>query len=100
MVNDETLVSIRALVHYIIENKKDVFFDDAMKILRWLDEAQAAYGTCPRCKKESMQIHGEGILSDGRHYPIEECLYCGFIPTDFTEYSGTPPVTIKENHGA
>ncbi len=40
MVNDETLVSIRALVHYIIENKKDVFFDDAMKILRWLDEAR------------------------------------------------------------
>ena len=99
MVNDETLVSIRALVHYIIENKKEVFFEDAMKILRWLDEGQAAYGTCPRCRKESMQIDGEGIHSDNRHYPIEQCLYCGFIPTDFTEYSGTRSVPIRKRHG-
>jgi hypothetical protein len=89
MVNDETLCSIRSLVDYVIHKKIEDLFDDAMKVKKWLDIDSAAFGTCPRCKKESMEISGEGITSDNRHYPMEECLFCGFIPVDFTEYSGS-----------
>ena len=46
---------------------------------------------CPRCGKRALEVHGEGILSSGRHYPIEDCHACGFSPAGFDEYSGTVP---------
>jgi hypothetical protein len=76
MVNDETLCSIRCLADSVIDNKIEDLFDEALKIRKWLDIDSVAFGTCPRCKKESMEISGEGITSDGKHYPMEECLYC------------------------
>ena len=89
MVNDETLCSIRNLADYVIENKIEGLFDSALTVRKWLDIDSVAFGTCPKCKKESMEIHGEGITADDRHYPMENCLYCGFIPKDFSEYSGS-----------
>jgi hypothetical protein len=89
MVEDTTLCSIRQLTDYVIEEKIDSLFDDAITVRKWLDIDSVLFGTCPRCRKESMEIYGEGITSDGRHYPMEKCLFCGFVPVDFSEYSGT-----------
>jgi hypothetical protein len=89
MVDNDTLCSMRQLADYVIENKIEVLFVDAITVRKWLDIESVEFGTCPRCKKESMEISGEGITSDGKHYPMEQCLYCGFIPVDFSEYSGT-----------
>lgn len=89
MVDDTTLCSIRSLADYVIENKITHLFDDALVVRKWLDADIVAFGTCPRCKKESMEIHGEGITGDCKHYPMENCLNCGFVSKDFTEYSGS-----------
>jgi hypothetical protein len=40
---------------------------------------------CPQCGKRTLEIHGEGITSDNRHYPLEQCnncdgQYCEFCP--------------------
>ena len=89
MVDDTTLCSIRNLTDYVIENKIENLLDDALVVRKWQDKDSVAFGTCPKCRKESMEIHGEGITSDDKHYPMENCLYCGFIPVDFKEYSGS-----------
>ncbi len=51
---------------------------------------------CPRCWNKSLEIHGEGITSSGEHYPMENCIVCGFSPSSFEEYSGT--VRIPSEH--
>ena len=40
---------------------------------------------CPKCKKMTLEIHGEEITSDGHHYPLEDCINCGFSPIDFND---------------
>ena len=89
MVNDEKLCSIRQIADFIIKNKIDTLFDDALTVRKWLDIDCIAFGKCPECGKEAVEIHGEGITSDNRHYPMENCLYCRFTPVDFKKYSGT-----------
>ena len=37
---------------------------------------------CPKCKEFSLEIHGEGITSDNRHYPLEQCSNCDYVPID------------------
>ena len=31
---------------------------------------------CPKCGKKTLEIHGEGITSEGEHYPLEQCTNC------------------------
>jgi hypothetical protein len=55
MVNDETLCSMRNLTDYVIDNKIENLFDDALKVRKWQDADSVAFGICPRCNKESME---------------------------------------------
>ena len=40
---------------------------------------------CPKCKQMTLEIHGEGISNTGYHYPLEQCVNCDFLPTNFDD---------------
>lgn len=102
MVEDTTLCSIRQLVDYLHDEeerhysecdeseRKNHIYNDVLTVKKWLDsESDIPVEICPKCGKKALEVHGEGITSNGRHYPIEDCTNCGFAPADFSEYSGT-----------
>ena len=89
MVSDETLSSIRNLVEYLYhdeekhseecEKQGPHIFQDVKKVKEWLDgESDLPTIECPRCKENTLEIHGEGITSDDRHYPLEQCKNCDY----------------------
>lgn len=102
MVDNDTLCSIRNMVEYLEhdeekhysecdeEERKNHIYNDVLKVKEWLDgESDLPAKICPNCKKKTLEIHGEGITSENRHYPLENCTNCGYSPTDF----------MRETHG-
>ena len=80
MVDDTTLCSIRDLVHFIEAREHGEPICEDSKIVReWLGpDSDLPTKECPNCHKMTMEIHGEGITSDGRHYPMENCSECNY----------------------
>lgn len=82
MVDDTTLCSIRNLVQFIeAQEHGEPICKDAKIVREWLGpDSDLPTKECPNCHKMTMEIHGEGILSDGRHNPMENCSDCGYAP--------------------
>jgi len=89
MVSDEILCSIRSLAEYIEateaihfeessdEEQKTHVYLDAVTVRKWLDsESDPLKIECPQCKEKTLEIHGEGITSEEKHYPMEQCKNC------------------------
>jgi hypothetical protein len=98
MVDDTTLCSIRNLVEYLHDDeerhhsecdekgRKNHIYNDVLIVKEWLDGIpDIPTKICPVCKQRTLEIHGEGITSDGRHYPMENCTNCGYAPKSSRE---------------
>jgi hypothetical protein len=96
MVDDTTLGSIRNMVDYLVNTEETHYqecdepersnhiYKDALRVAKWLNmESDLPTKECPACHKLTLEIHGEGITSDGKHYPMENCSDCGYTPSEF-----------------
>lgn len=90
-MNNEILRSMRRLVEYVKnteaghfeecndEGKKHHVYNDAARVQTWLDsQIELPESKCPQCGEMTLEIDGEGILSDGGHYRIEQCRNCNY----------------------
>ena len=93
MVDDATLCSIREMVEYLEHDEERHYlecdekgqrchiYNDVLTVKKWLESiTDIPVETCPICGKKALEIHGEGITSDGRHYPLENCTNCDYSP--------------------
>lgn len=91
MVDDQTLCSIRAIIDYLYDDEERSYeeadekgknghiFTYVRNLREWLDQITGyRIERCPKCNALSYEIHGEGELSDGRHYPLDGCTACGY----------------------
>jgi hypothetical protein len=101
MVDDQTLCSIRAIIDYLYddeersyeeadeEGKNGHIFTYVRNLREWLDQITGyRIERCPKCNALSYEIHGEGELSDGRHYPLDGCTACGYSWNSTQEQGG------------
>jgi hypothetical protein len=81
-MNDETLCAVRNLVQFIeVREHGEPICEDAKVVRDWLGpDSDLPTKECPKCHKMTLEIHGEGILSNGRHYPMEDCNDCSYTP--------------------
>jgi hypothetical protein len=98
MVDDSTLCSIRIIIDYMYrdeeksyeesdkEGKARHIFRDILNVREWLDNITGyRIESCPKCGALAYEIHGEGITSDDRHYPLENCTACGYARKSFDD---------------
>lgn len=100
-MNDETLGCVRNLVMFVedTEHGKPIC-EDAAIVRQWLGpDSDLPTKECPNCHKMTMEIHGEGITSYGRHFPMEECSDCGHVPSEMPEETKAWLIDTLESWG-
>ena len=101
MVDDSTLCSIRNIIDYMYDNEKwdyetcekenqdNHIFTHVKNVKGWLNDITGyIVERCPKCRALTYEIHGEGELSDGRHYPLDGCTACGYSWNSAQEQGG------------
>jgi hypothetical protein len=98
MVDDSTLCSIRIIIDYLYDDeeknyeesdeksKDNHIFTHVQNVKGWLHDITGyLVERCPKCSALAYEIRGEGELSDGRHYPLENCTACGYARKSFDD---------------
>lgn len=66
------------------EGRKNHIYVDVLRVKNWVlgvePNPDVVLEVCPECWQLTLEIHGEGITSDNRHYPLEQCTNCDTCP--------------------